>query len=311
MTLDAAPTPSRGRAGLLYAFGAYVLWGVFPLYWKQLGRVPAIEILAHRMVWSCAFTAVLIGWHGRWGEVRAALSARRTLIPLLASTTLVSANWFLYIWAVGHGRVSEASLGYYVNPLFNVLLGRLVLGERLRPAAIVAVLLASAAVLYLAVGQGTVPWVALGLAVTFGLYGLVRKQAPVEPLVGLAVEVALVAPLALLFLGGRFVDGVGAFPAGTAGEMILLAGSGAATAIPLLLFAMAAKRLRLSTLGIVQYFSPSVQLLIAVAVFGEPFTGREAVTFGLIWIAVALYAIDGVRAASRAAAPVEVLGDRG
>ncbi len=299
MRLDDSPTSRTGRAGLLYAFGAYVLWGVFPLYWRQLDRVPPIEILAHRVLWSFAFTAVLISWHRRWAEVRAVFRSRRTLVPLVVSTILITGNWFLYIWAVAHEHVSEASLGYYVNPLFNVVLGRLVLGERLRPPALVAVLVASAGVLYLAVGLGTIPWVALGLAVSFGVYGLVRKQAPVEPLVGLAVEAGLVAPLALLFLAGRFAEGTGAFPAGTGGEMALLAGSGAATALPLLFFAMAAKRLRYSTLGIVQYFSPSVQLFLAVAVFGEPFTDRHAVTFGLIWAAVALYAFDSLRAASR------------
>jgi chloramphenicol-sensitive protein RarD len=172
--------------------------------------------------------------------------------------------------------------------------------------AVVAVLVASAGVLYLAVGLGTVPWIALGLASSFGVYGLVRRQAPVEPLVGLAVEVALVTPLALLFVGRLYVTGAGAFPSGTGAEMALLAGSGAATALPLLFYAMAAKRLRYSTLGIVQYFSPTVQLAIAVLVFGEAFTPRHAVTFGLIWAAVALYAIDGLRAAAGRQAPAVV-----
>ena len=307
----AAQSPATGRTGLLYALGAYALWGIFPLYWKQLGRVPAIEILAHRIAWSCAFTAVLVTWQRQWGPLVSALRTPRTLVTLVVSTALVTSNWFMYIWAVAHGRVSEASLGYYINPLFNVLLARLVLGERLRPLAIVSVLVAAAGVLYLAVGLGTVPWIALGLAVSFGVYGLVRKQAPVEPLVGLAVEVGLVTPIALLFLGRLFVDGTGAFPAGTGAEMALLAGSGAATALPLLFFAMAAKRLRYSTLGIVQYFSPSVQLVLAVAVFGEPFTSRHAVTFGLIWAAVAIYAFDGYRTSVRQAAPAALAGGRG
>lgn len=315
--LDTATTsrsPAAGRAGIAYGLLAYVLWGVFPLYWKQLERVPPQEILAHRVLWSCVFTGLLVAWTRRGREVRAVLGSRRTLLPLLASTALVTTNWFLYIWAVSHHHVSEASLGYYVNPLINVILGRVVLGERLRPAALLAVLVASVGVLYFAAGLGTIPWIALGLALTFGLYGLVRKQAPVEPLVGLAVESGLVMPLALGYVAVLFARGTGAFPAGTSGEMALLAGSGAATALPLLFFAMAAKRLRFSTLGIVQYLSPTVQLLLAVVVFGEPFTDRHAVTFGLIWAAVAIYAVDGLRAAAsprqRLPSP-SVSGDRG
>jgi chloramphenicol-sensitive protein RarD len=227
--------------------------------------------------------------------VRRALSQRKTLAALLLSTALISSNWFLFIWAVNTGHVLEASLGYYINPLLNVVLARLVLGERLRPLQLVAVGLAAVGVLYLTVGLGVLPWVSLVLALTFGFYGLVRKVAPVEPLTGLAVETAFAAPIAVLYLLIVPLAQEGRWLPGTPRESLLLLCSGVATALPLLWFAMAAKRLRFTTLGIIQYLAPTCQLALAVLAYGEPFTSRHAVTFILIWTAVVLYAADGVR----------------
>jgi chloramphenicol-sensitive protein RarD len=286
-----AQTPAATRAsGIAYAFAAYFAWGFFPAYWKLLSTVPALEIIAHRVVWSFLFVAGLLTVSRRWPEFLAVLRSRRTLGALLASTALISSNWFLFIWAVNSGHVTQASLGYYINPLVNVVLACFFLGERLRGSQWAAVGLAGVGVVLLAVGTGQVPWVSLYLALTFSAYGLVRKVAPVEPLTGLAVETGLAAPLGLLFLCfGPPALG----PARPAGEWLLLMGSGVATALPLLWFAIGARRLRYSTIGIIQYVAPTCQLALAVLAYGEDFTARHAVSFALIWTAVFLYAMDG------------------
>ncbi len=298
-------SPAATRAsGFAYALAAYLAWGLFPIYWKQLSRVPARELIAHRVVWSFVFVLGLITAFKRWPEVRRALSQRRTLAALLLSTALISSNWFLFIWAVNTGHVLEASLGYYINPLLNVVLARLVLGEQLRPLQWVAVGLAAVGVLYLTVGMGVLPWVSLVLALTFGFYGLVRKLAPVEPLAGLAVETGIAAPVAVVYLLAVPLAQEGRLLAGTPRESLLLLCSGLATALPLLWFAMGAKRLRYSTLGIIQYLAPTCQLALAVLAYGEPFTSRHAVTFLLIWTAVLMYAADSVRGGRTSQAPV-------
>jgi len=297
-------SPAATRAsGFDYALGAYLAWGLFPIYWKLLSRVPARELIAHRVVWSFVVVLGLLTAFKRWPEVRRALSQPKTLAALLLSTALISSNWFLFIWAVNTGHVLEASLGYYINPLLNVVLARMVLGEQLRPLQWVAVGLAAVGVLYLTVGMGVLPWVSLVLALTFGFYGLVRKLAPVEPLAGLAVETGIAAPVAVIYLlavplaQGRLL-------AGTPRESLLLLCSGLVTALPLLWFAIGAKRLRYSTLGIIQYLAPTCQLALAVLAYGEPFTSRHAVTFLLIWTAVLMYAADSVRGGRTPQAPV-------
>jgi chloramphenicol-sensitive protein RarD len=289
-----AESPAAPRAaGFAYALAAYLAWGVFPVYWKLLARVRPFDIIAHRVLWSFVFVAGLLTLGRRWPEFLRVLKDPRARRALLASTALISSNWFTFIWAVNTGRVSEASLGYYLNPLVNVVLARFFLGERLRPVQLLAVALACAGVLFLALGQGGLPWVSLLLALTFSTYGLVRKLAPVEPLTGLAVETGLATPAALLFLVlGPLAEGR-LWPQSPRDTLLLL-GSGVATALPLLWFAQAARRLRYTTLGIVQYLAPTCQLALAVAVYGEPFTSRHAVTFALIWAAVLLYALDGV-----------------
>jgi chloramphenicol-sensitive protein RarD len=288
-------TPAAERAsGFMYAFAAYLAWGAFPLYWKQLAGVPPLVLVCHRVVWSFLFVAALLTATRRWPELLRVVRSPRTVGALLLTTLLISTNWLLFIWAVNTGHVMQGSLGYYINPLANVLLGRVVLGERLRWAQVAAVGLATLGVLNLAVGLGTVPWLALTLAVTFSLYGLVRKMAPVESLTGLAVETGLAAPLAVGYLGVA-VWGQGQPVLGTtAHDTLFLVGSGVATALPLLWFALGARRLRYSTLGIIQYVAPTGQLALAVLVYGEAFTVRHAVTFACIWTAVLLYTVDGV-----------------
>ncbi len=288
-------TPAAERAsGFMYAFAAYLAWGAFPLYWKQLAGVPPLVLVCHRVVWSFLFVALLLTATRRWPELLRVVRSPRTVGALLLTTLLISTNWLLFIWAINTGHVMQGSLGYYINPLANVLLGRVVLGERLRWPQVAAVALATVGVLNLAVGLGTVPWLALTLAGTFSLYGLVRKLAPVESLTGLAVETGLAAPLALGYLGvAVWGQGQPVLGANTH-DTLFLVGSGVATALPLLWFALGARRLRYSTLGIIQYVAPTCQLALAVLVYGEAFTPRHAITFAFIWTAVLLYTVDGV-----------------
>jgi chloramphenicol-sensitive protein RarD len=276
------------------ALAAYSLWGLLPIYWKQLDHVPALEVLAHRIVWSLGFIAALLFARRAWGRTLGALRDPKTRYWMLLSTSLIATNWGLFIWAVSVDRVTEASLGYYINPLLNVALAGLFLGESLRRLQGIAVLLASAGVAYLTIARGELPWVSIVLAVSFAFYGLVRKRTPVGAVEGLAIETGLVTPFALLFLAlqsppfGRLVtDG--------ASTVALLTLSGVVTALPLLAFAGAARRLRYTTLGMVQYLAPTLQLGCAVLLYGEPFESAHAVTFGLIWLAVALYLFDLMR----------------
>jgi len=296
------------RAGFGFGVAAYLAWGVLPLYFKLLAAVPPIEIVANRIVWSLIFLGFLVTLWRRWPAVRATIGSGRILLVLTLTAALIAANWLIYVWAVVRGHVLETSLGYYLNPLFNVLLGVALLKERLSRAQVGAVLLAAAGVAALAWGAASGLWISLSLAFSFGLYGFVRKIAPVDALEGLSVETALLAPPSLLYLlwahGGA--GGLAAF--GTTLTILLVVG-GAVTAIPLLLFNAAAKRLPYSTLGFLQYIAPSLQFLLAVFVFGEPFTAAHGLCFGAIWSALILFAAEGLRlgrARARAAA-TEVL----
>jgi chloramphenicol-sensitive protein RarD len=284
------------RAGFGFGVAAYLAWGVLPLYFKLLAIVPPIEIVANRIIWSLIFLALLITLRRRWAALRAALVSARILLILTLTAALIAANWLIYIWAVVRGHVLETSLGYYLNPLFNVLLGVALLKEKLSRAQAGAVLIAAAGVAALAWGAGSGLWISLSLAFSFGLYGFVRKIAPVDALEGLSIETALLAPPSLCYLLWVHdgATGVGAFGSTIA---ILLVIGGAATAIPLLLFNAAAKRLPYSTLGFLQYIAPSLQFLLAVLVFGEPFTAAHALCFGAIWAALAIFAGDGLRLA--------------
>jgi chloramphenicol-sensitive protein RarD len=278
---------------------AYTCWGLFPLYWRPLQQVPALEILAHRIAWSLVFLGCLliIKRHGRW--LLEALRQPALLARFTLSATLLSLNWFLYIWAVNSAHVVEASLGYFITPLVSVLLGRVALKERLRPAQRLAVALATAGVIWLTLSAGAAPWIALGLASSFGLYGLMRKLAPLGSLEGLTLET-----LALAFPAGGFLLWLELTNAGHFGHVplsmdLLLAGAGIVTAVPLLLFASAARLLPLSTMGVLQFISPTLQFLLGAIFFGEPLHLGRLWGFALIWAAVALFARDGLASTRR------------
>lgn len=288
------PLPRASGAGLAAAIGAFSIWGVLPLYLKPLGHLSALEIMSHRIVWCCLLVFLWLAVRGELGAVRAALGNRGTRLRLVATALLISVNWLLYVWAVGNGHVIDASLGYFINPLFSVVLGVLVLGERLNRSQQVAVALAAAGVLYLAVVAGRPPWIALVLATTFGLYGLMRKIISVDAVPGLASETLLLAPFALAFLGWLEVQGTGAIGHSPAHINALLVGSGLVTALPLALFAYGARRIPLSTVGLVQYIGPTLQFLLGVWVFQEPFTLERGIGFAFIWTALAVYAGDGL-----------------
>jgi len=290
------------KKGALYAAGAYTVWGLLPIYWKALHGVPALEILSHRIVWACLLTLALVVGLRHRSQLGQALRQPRTVLIYATSALLLTANWFIYIWAVNDGHIVETSLGYFINPLVNVLLGVLFLKERLRPAQLAAVLTAGAGVLSLTVLYGSPPWIALLLAGSFGLYGLIRKTASLESLVGLTLETLLIAPLALAFLIFQEVTGAAAFAHMGWGVSLLLAGSGLVTAIPLLLFASGARQITMTTLGLLQYIAPTLQLLLGVTLYGETLSPQRLAGFCLIWLACAIYSFDGFARAGAARA---------
>jgi chloramphenicol-sensitive protein RarD len=281
------------RGGVLQASAAYVCWGLFPLYFKALAAVPPLELLAHRVLWSMAFVALLLAARHGWRWLQPALRDARVLRAFACSSLLISANWFLYIWAVVNDRIVEASLGYFINPLVNVLLAAFVLHERLRRGQWAAVALAAAGVAWLTWQAGALPWIALLLACSFAGYGLLRKTAPLGALEGLAMETLMLGPLALALLGALWATGRAAFAEAGPGTLALLAAAGPITAIPLLLFAAGARRIPFSLLGLLQYIGPTLQLLVGVAVFHEPFAAARAAGFAAIWAALALYTLEG------------------
>jgi chloramphenicol-sensitive protein RarD len=283
-------------AGILYAVLAYGTWGLLPVYWKALTGVPLAEVLAHRVFGTVVFSVLLLAMLRRMPEIGAALRSRRERRALLASGGLIALNWGVFIWAVGAGRILETALGYYLNPLINVLLGTLFLRERLRRAQGIAVALAGAGVGVMLANHGELPWIALTLAVSFGLYGLLHKLTEVRPIPALTVETGAIAPVALVYLSFATEPAGGALVTGSGLERTLLALAGPVTALPLLWFASAARRLRLSTLGLFQYLAPTLTLVVAVLGYGESFTRVHALAFGLIWSALALYSLDALQA---------------
>ncbi|QQS54086.1 MAG: EamA family transporter RarD [Candidatus Competibacteraceae bacterium] len=279
-------------AGVLSALGCFALWGLFPIYFKLLQNVPALEVLAHRILGSAVLLLVLMLARRQGPLLLATFRTGRHLRFYLLTALLISINWLLYIWAVQTGRILEASLGYYINPLVNVVLGVLFLRERLNPRQWSAVAIAGAGVLVLVLGHGVFPWISLTLALSFGGYGLLRKKAGHAAMLGLCVETLLMAPIALLFLTVFAVRGAGA-PGMLDGRTdLLLLAAGPITVAPLLLFLQATQRLRLSTVGLIQYLTPTLQFLLAVVVYREPFTYTHLIAFGCIWLALALYSID-------------------
>jgi chloramphenicol-sensitive protein RarD len=288
------------RAGLLFGLGAYALWGVLPIYFKAIDHVAAVEIVAHRIIWSLLFLAILATAWRKWPGIAAALRSRRVLATLVLTSVLIGANWLIWIYAVVSGHVLEGSLGYYLNPLVNVLFGVFLLKEKLTRAQVFAVFLAAAGVAILAAGASGAIWISLSLAFSFATYGFLRKVATVDSIEGLTIETALLTPLALgwvLFVQSR---GMSAFLAGDMRTDLLLFLGGTITAVPLLLFTAAARRLPYSTLGFLQYIAPSLQFALAVLAYGERFTLAHAICFGAIWTALAIFAFEGVRMARKA-----------
>ena len=286
---------SRSGMGFGAALTAFAIWGLLPLYWKQFSDVPAAEVLAQRILWTAFMTTVVVflaGQHGALGRVFTDPRQRRA--ALLASA-LICANGLTFIWAVAHDRVTEVSLGYYINPLLNMFLGFVVLGERPNRLQSIAIGLAALGVTYLTLSGGQLPWPSFVLAAAFGLYGLVRKTAPVEPLVGLCAEMLIAVPFALAYLIAWPATPFGAFVTEDATMKILLVLSGVASALPLWLFSVGARRLAYTTVGVLMFVAPSLQLAVAVGIYGEPFQTMQAITFACIWTAIAVYLAGMVR----------------
>ena len=280
--------------GILYAAGAYVMWGLLPLYWKALYDVPSSQIVAHRLVWSLVFVGLVLTARRNWSWLPKAIRRPRVLLIFALSGTLLTINWLVYIWGVNAGFIVETSLGYFINPLVNVLLGYVFLKERMRPVQWAALAVALAGVLYLTFSYGAFPWIALTLAFSFGLYGLIRKTASLNSAEGLFVETAALFLPALGFLLFHELRGTGALGHVNATTTLLLIGAGAATSIPLILFAAGARRVTLTTLGLLQYIAPTMQFLIGVLIYGEPFGVGRVVGFGLIWLALVLYTAESL-----------------
>ena len=285
-------------SGFWLGVTAYSIWGLFPLYWKLVEHVPALQIISHRIAWSFV-TLALVG-AARFGRrlVAAGLQTRVVAIYAIAAV-LITINWFLYVYAVNTGFVLETSLGYFITPLVNVLLGVIVLRERLRPLQWCAVALAAIGVLQLTFGYGSLPWIAIGLAISFGSYGLVKKKAPLDSLAGLTLETAIVVIPAAAYLFTVNANGHGAFAHSGLTTDVLLIGGGPVTVVPLLLFASAVRRVTLTTVGLLQYIAPTIQFFLGAFLYGEPFAGTRLVGFVIVWTACLLFSIDGLRARSR------------
>ena len=295
----AASGPGTAAAGVAYGLAAGLVWGLGPIYWKAIQSVPAVEIVAHRVVWSVLFLALLMALLRQLPALRQAVRVRRNIVALFATAVLISVNWSLYIWAVNAGFVLDVSFGYFISPLVGVLLGTTILRERLRPWQAIAVALAAIGVANQVASLGTIPWIGLVLAFTFGVYGLIRKVVPAGALVGLGIETTLILPFALGYIVWLSADGQAVSWSLDAGGMALVVGAGAVTALPLLWFTQAARRLRLSSIGLILYVAPSCQFVLAVFLYGEAFTVAHLVTFVFIWAGLLVYSVDSARAHRR------------
>lgn len=290
------------KYGMVQAVLAYVIWGLLPVYWKWFENVPAGEILSHRVVWSFIFVGILIAFQQRWQEIRQIVTNRKALFPLIISGALISVNWLVFIWAVNNEHTVETSLGYYLNPLVNVLLAVIFLRERPHFGQWLAVALAGVGVLIAAIDYGKLPWVSLTLAFSFGLYGLAKKRIKLDASIGLFMETMVIVPAALLYWAVLGVNGQSTAWSLPFGTLLLLLLAGIATGLPLLLFAKAAKHLTLSTLGFVQYIGPSLTLIISVFVFKESVTPTLLISFALIWAALIVYTLSSLRASTHPSA---------
>lgn len=296
-------TAEERKGGIALGLAAYVIWGVMPLYFKLLQTVRPIEVVAHRILWSLLLLGLVATLWRRWGAIRAALGNGKVLITLIATACLIAVNWLVYIYSVVSGQVLESSLGYYLNPLVNVLFGVFLLKEKLTRVQVFACLLAGAGVAVMAAGAGAGLWISITLALSFASYGFLRKVAPVDALEGLWVETLILAPLSLLCVLYLTHQGMAGFGHQSWSIDVFLILGGAVTAIPLLLFTAAAKRMPYSTLGFLQYIAPSLQLLLAVLVFHEPFGVTQALCFAAIWTALAIFSVEAIRGARARVAP--------
>lgn len=287
------------KKGLACGLGAYVLWGVLPVYWKLLDDVLPFEILSSRFMWSCVFVALLIIFQGKLPlfltEVKSIFSSFKTGAAMVSAAFVISINWGSFIWAVNNGHIVETSMGYYINPLVSVLFAVLFLRERLNKMQIAAVLCACVGVASMVWSFGKLPWVSLTLAVSFALYGLIKKLLPVSSLTSIMLETLIITPLALMYEYTLWQHGVSFYASGDTQVLCLLAGAGAVTAVPLLLFTAGAKLLPLKIIGFLQYISPTLTLLLGVFVYGEPFTASHLLAFGWIWAALALFVVSQLR----------------
>ena len=289
---DLNTKPEDTPQGLAFAIGAYGLWGFLPLYMKAIAHIPAAEIVVHRIIWSVPVGALVLILLGRTSTLREAFRSPRTLLMGCVTAALISLNWGIYIWAVNSGHALDASLGYYINPLFSILLAAILLGERLSKLQMAAIALAAVAVGILTLESGKFPWVALSLTLTFGLYALAKKRLPIGPNQGFLLEVLILLAPALVYLGYLMARGETHFATGSAFDTWMLVGCGVVTAVPLILYANGAKRLKLSTIGILQYIAPTMIFLCAVLVFDEPFGRARMIAFPLIWLALVIYSIS-------------------
>jgi len=290
---ESAAQSSEESRGIIYAAASYALWGVVPLYWRLLGDVPPFELTVHRVVWCAIFVGVFTVANGNAGRVAAVFRSRRLLATLVLTSLLITTNWTIYIYCVATDQLVAASLGYYINPLLSFALGVVFLREPMSRTRMLAIALAAVAVAVQAISLGRLPWIALALALSFGLYGYFRKLAPVAALDGLLIETMVLFPLTAGLVGLWAFKGIGAFPSSNLLKDALLLGAGPLTALPLALFAAGARRVRLTTLGFLQYLSPSITLLLAVFAFHEPFTRVNAITFGCVWTALLIVALEG------------------
>jgi chloramphenicol-sensitive protein RarD len=282
------------RQGILYAFGAYFIWGLTPVYWRLIKHVPAIQLIGHRIAWSFILLAIVLLVTRKWPELLSLISSRKIIQIYLIAAVLIFFNWFTYVWAVNSGYIVEASLGYFINPLLSILLGVVFLRERLRLFQWTAVGLAAIGVLYLTVVYGRLPWIALALAFTFGIYGLVKKMAPLNPLNGLTFETCILFIPAVYFLSYQEAQGNGAFLHTGIVSDVLMTCAGLVTAVPLLMFASAARRIPLTTIGIMHYITPTCQFLLGVLIFKEAFSSTQAVGFGFVWVGLIVFAVEGI-----------------
>ena len=289
----------RGNTlGIIYTLGAYILWGILPIYWKLIDEVPALEILAHRVIWSFVFVLMIVVILKRKilkNFFQVQMSQKKTWIGLFLASLFISINWFTYIYAVNTNHIVEASLGYYINPLIAVLLGVFVLREKVNKVQAISFVLAGIGVLYMTISVGKIPWISLILALSFGFYGLSKKLIKVDSILGLLLETLFILPFALLFLGYLGVNNQQSFSTGALTSDLLLIGSGVATAIPLLWFGIGAQKIPLYLVGFLQYISPTISLILGVVLYGESFTVDHLITFACIWIAIAMFSGANIR----------------